>query len=124
LSAARGIDLKSFIIAQASMGTAITALVDSKPVAIFGCVQLWPGNAEFWSVLSSKAKSYPIHMTKIAKLFMDVAEQSLRLHRLQITVRCDNEAAVRWAHALGFEIEGLMRMYLPDHGDAYIMGRI
>lgn len=124
LAAARAVDLKAFVAAQSKLGTAVTVLLHGQPVAIFGCVLLWPGCAEAWSILSPQAREHPIHLTRVAKAFMDIAEQSLRLHRLQMTVRCSDLRAVRWALALGFNIEGAMLKYLVDGSDAYIMGRV
>jgi len=124
LAAARAVDLQTFIASQARIGTAITVLVHGHPVAAFGCVLLWPGCAEVWSILSPQAREHPIHMTRVASAFIDIATQSLRLHRVQMIVRCNDLRAVRWALALGFNIEGAMLKYLVDGSDAYIMGRI
>jgi hypothetical protein len=124
ISAARAVNLEDFLKVQAHIGSAITALVDGSPVAAFGCVSLWPGVAEMWSILSPQARQHPIHLTRVAKSFVDIAAQSLRLQRLQMTVRCDDLRAVRWALALGFSIEGAMPKYLVDGSDAYIMGRV
>lgn len=124
ISAARAVDIKTFLALQAKYGTAVTVILHNKPVAIFGAVILWPGAAEAWSVLSPEARKHPIHMTRVAKQFMYIIKQSLGLHRIQITVRCNDLRAVRWALALGFSIEGVMLKYLTDGADAYMMGRI
>jgi hypothetical protein len=124
IAAARAIDYKSFLAAQSRIGTAITVLLHGTPVAVFGCVLLWPGVAEMWSILTPQAREHPIHTTRVAKSFRDIAAQSLRLRRLQMTVRCSDLRAVRWALAIGFSIEGAMQKYLVDGADAYIMGRV
>lgn len=108
---------------QSRSGPAVTAFVDNVPVAVFGCVILWNGVGEAWSVFSEKAKRYPIAMTKGAFAFFDSVEILFSLHRLQITVKSDDKRAVAWAHYLGFEPEGLMTEYSADKEDTFIMRR-
>ena len=108
---------------QSRSGPAVTAFVDNVPVAVFGCVILWNGVGEAWSVFSEKARRYPIAMTKGAFAFFDIVEILFSLHRLQITVKSDDERAVAWAHYLGFEPEGLMTEYSADKEDTFIMRR-
>jgi RimJ/RimL family protein N-acetyltransferase len=123
LAAAKAVSLDQMLINQANLGTAVTCLLNGQPVGMFGIVELWTGVAEMWSIISEDARRYPKQLTLVGKAVCDIAAQSLRLHRLQITVRSDEEASLRWANYLGFEIEGLMRRYTPDGVDAYIMAR-
>ena len=108
---------------QATLGPAITALICGQPVAVFGYIPYWGGLAEFWSMFDDRARRYPKAMTSIAKQFLYIAEIAEGLRRLQITVKSDDQRAYRWAKALGFEEEGLMRKFLPDGSDAYMMAR-
>jgi ribosomal protein S18 acetylase RimI-like enzyme len=91
---------------------------------MFGCIILWTGVAEMWSIISDDARRYPKQLTLVAKGFSDIVAQSLSLHRLQLTVRSDEPRALRWAEYLGFEIEGLMKKYSPDGADTYILARV
>jgi RimJ/RimL family protein N-acetyltransferase len=75
-------------------------------------------------MFDDRARRYPKTMTLVAKQFLYIAEVSEGLHRLQITVKSDDTRAYRWAKALGFEEEGLMRKFLPDGSDSYMMARI
>lgn len=109
---------------QATLGPAVTALVHGRPVAVFGYIGYWKGVAEFWSMFDDRARHYPKAMTSIAKQFLYIAEIAEGLHRLQITVKSDDQRAYRWAKALGFQEEGLMLRFLPDGSDAYMMARI
>ena len=124
LPAARAVSMESMLEIQSRLGLAVTALVDTHPVAIFGCIMLWPNVAELWSIISDDARRYPKQLTLVGKAFCDIAAQSLSLHRLQITVRLDEPRALRWAKYLGFEVEGMMRKYTPDGMDSYILARV
>ena len=108
---------------QSKCGPAITAFVNNIPVAVFGCVILWNGVGEAWSVFSKQARRYPIAMTKSAFSFFDSCEISFSLHRLQITVNSNDKRAVAWAHYLGFKSEGLMKQYSADKNDTFMMRR-
>lgn len=123
LPSARAVNMDTMLEMQARLGLAVTALVDTNPVAIFGCIMLWPGVAELWSIITDDARRYPKQLSLVGRSFTDIAAQSLSLHRLQITVRFDEPRALRWAKYLGFEIEGIMRKYTPDGMDSYIMAR-
>ncbi len=123
IAAARTVNIDAMLASQAELGLAVTALVNGMPVAVFGVIPLWPHVAELWSIISAPARRLPKQLTMVGAAFCDIAAQSLRLHRLQITVRSDEERSLRWARHLGFEVEGLMRRYTPDGVDAYIMAR-
>lgn len=121
---AKAVSMDAMLEMQARLGLAVTALVHNKPVAMFGCIMLWTGVAEMWSIISDDARRYPKQLTIVAKGFSDIVAQSLSLHRLQLTVRSDEPRALRWAEYLGFEIEGLMHKYSPDGTDTYILARV
>ena len=108
---------------QSRSGPTITAFVGNNPVAVFGCVILWNGVGEAWSIFSEKARRYPIAMTKSAISFFDTCEISFSLHRLQITVNSNDKRALSWAKYLKFESEGLMKQYSADKDDTFIMRR-
>tara|TARA_R110000803_G_scaffold105482_3_gene173676 strand:- start:2437 stop:2928 length:492 start_codon:yes stop_codon:yes gene_type:complete len=108
---------------QSKTGPAVTALFNNDPIAIFGCVILWNGVGEAWSLFDEKARRYPLAMTKGAFSFFDIVEILFSLHRLQITVVLKDKRAVAWAHFLGFVSEGLMKEYSSDKEDTLIMRR-
>jgi len=116
-------DRKRFVMAQSERGPGVTAFVDNEPVAMFGCVFLWNGVGEAWSLFSEEARRYPIAMTKGGFAFFDSCEILFNLHRIQITVKCSDERAVRWAKMLRFVEEGRMLAYSADKEDTYIMRR-
>jgi len=112
---------QKLIDAQADMGEAISVLIHGRPAGIFGIVPIWKGIAEFWFIPDEALRNYPMFMTKAARTFIDICAISYGLHRQQITVRCDHKEAVKWAKALGFQQEGLLRSYGPDRSDFYMM---
>jgi len=123
VAASKFIDISEAIINQASLGPAVTAFYGSQPVACFGFVPIWTGVGEAWLIADDKARSKPIGMTKMAKLFFDILQISYELHRVQIAVRTSDTRAHKWALFLGFKEEGIMRRYGPDGADHYIMAR-
>jgi RimJ/RimL family protein N-acetyltransferase len=47
----------------------------------------------------------------------------MELHRLQFVIDESNFLAIRWAKALGFVEEGLMRQYGPDKSNHFMYAR-
>lgn len=123
VAASKYIDIADAVATQSLAGPAVTAFLNLKPVACFGFVPIWEGVAEAWLIADDKARTKPIGMTKVGKTFFDIAEISYSLHRVQISVRTQDTRAHRWAIALGFKEEGVMRKYGPDGADHYIMAR-
>ena len=68
-------DRKRRLVHQSECGPCITALVNNRPVAIFGMVLIWDGVGESWSVFGNQARRYPIAMTKGANAFFDICYQ-------------------------------------------------
>ena len=114
-------DLSAMLSWQAKQGRAITVLLGKKPIAVWGSVSIWDGVEEAWFITEEFTRRYAVSMTRVAKLFISLRFQEASLHRLQITVRCDDKRAVRWAECLGFQTEGTMKKYGPDGSDFYLM---
>ena len=123
VSAQSYVDIKHRVACQSNIGIAYTAFLYSNPVAIFGCVPIWNGVGEVWSLMDNRAKKNAILLTKIGFKVLYVIEQYLCLHRSQITVKSADVKAVRWARALGFRNEGTLKSYGPDGSDFYMMAR-
>lgn len=119
-----GADIGDILLGQSNMGVCATVIWQSRPVAIFGSVAMWPGVHEAWAVIDDYARARPKQMLKIGRQFMDIVKVRYNLHRQQLYVRSDDERAVRYAQALGFETEGLMRSYTTDKMDSYMMARL
>jgi RimJ/RimL family protein N-acetyltransferase len=114
---------KSLIRSQAAAGTAITAYLHGRPVACFGFLMFWTGVAEMWLLIEERGRKYGKSLTRAALTVRDFAVLSNNLHRLQITVRCGDIRAVKWAQAIGFDQEAVLRRYGPDQSDFYIFAR-
>lgn len=123
VAASQYMDIPAVLDAQAQIGPAVTAFVGAEPVACFGAYKIWHGLAEAWMIADDAARYRPVQLTKIAAIFMDIVTDALRLHRLQMTVKVDDNRAVRWAQVLGFGIEGELKRYAPDGSNFYMMAR-
>jgi predicted RNA-binding protein associated with RNAse of E/G family len=123
LVVANQIEAAEIFVQQESMGAAVTVYADHRPVAIFGFVSIWKGVAEAWLVADDLARSMPMTFTKTAKLVLDIAEISMALHRMQITIRSTDRRAYKWATAVGFTEECLMKKYGTDQVDYFLMMR-
>ena len=113
--------LQGMVEDQAAAGEAITVLHHDIPVAVFGLVPIWKGLAELWFIPDEALRRFPVFMLRSARAFIDISAISYDLHRQQITVRCDDEKAIRFAHAIGFDNEGRLEKYGPDQADFFMM---
>jgi hypothetical protein len=90
-----------------------TLLYKEKPVAILGILPLWLGCAEIWSLISQEAIDHPIITARHKKKLLDQVCEAMLLHRVQVTLRQENEAQKHFMRKLGFEQEGTLRsLYL------------
>ena len=119
-----GEDQKRQIRNQTLLGPSAMLEVDGKIIAGGGIVIYNPGVGEAWTLIDlTRRYDHPLLLTRTFKIALYIGEQSLRLHRVQIAVNSGNIVAVRWAWALGFKIEGLMRKYGSDQSDHYLLAR-
>lgn len=115
--------INQMIAAQAKHGNAFTAILHGTPVACFGSVRIWNGVEEMWLLMEERGRNIAVSLTKAAIAYRDFRVISGNLHRLQITVRCEDMRAVRWASFIGFNIDGMMMRYGPDGSNYYLMSR-
>jgi hypothetical protein len=101
-----------------------TAVLGGKMVACFGSHEMWDGVTESWLIGSKQLNIVPITLTRMCRRYLDVVAREKRLHRMQITCDKKDKVAVRWAIALKFEQEGLLRKYGPDGSDFIMFSRI
>jgi len=119
----KAVDIGAMMEMQSRLGNAITAILHGRPVACFGSVPLWVGVEEMWCFIEERGRKYPKTLTRAAICYRDYRVIAKNLHRMQITVRCEDLRAVRWGTGIGFEIEGLMKKYGPDQADFFMMSR-
>jgi len=106
---------------QAKCGKTVSVIERGKTIGIFGAVKIWNGLEEAWFLLDEATRRYGISMTKVAKKWIALKFQEDSLNRLQITVRCSDVRAKKWAMCLGFQIDGVMRQFGPDASDYFMM---
>lgn len=122
-SVSRFIPFHEMIKSQAQSGNAFTAILHGSPVACFGSVHIWNGVEEMWLLIEERGRKFSKSLTRAAMAYRDFRVISGNLHRIQITVRCEDMRAVRWGTAIGFTIDGMMKAYGPDGSDHYLMSR-
>jgi hypothetical protein len=91
-----------------------------RPVMSCGLIDMWTGRAQAWSLLDVNAKR---HMLGVVRAFDDLLERH-PVRRVEAIVASGFLPGHRMIRMLGFEIEGLMRRYLPDGRDAAIYSRV
>jgi len=114
-------ELKDRILAQCKGGGGISVIQRGKTLGVFGSTEIWKGLDEGWFLVDEATRRYGVSMTKVAKKWIALKFQKDSLNRLQITVRCDDDRAYKWAKCLGFQTDGVMRRFGPDGSDFYLM---
>jgi hypothetical protein len=94
-----------------------------KVVIAFGIRHIWHGLAEMWLVPSEDIGSHAISLVRGARAVTDTALQDYGVRRLQICVKVENDTAFKFAKALRFEVESVMRKFGPEGADYYMMTR-
>lgn len=115
---------QSFEKPSVIQGDAVTFLFEEKPIAIFGGYQILLGVLQLWGLVSDDVAKCPKSFHKSSKEFLSFVIEKQGIRRVQISVRHGNTQAWRWATALGFRCEGIMRKYGPDSEDYYLFARI
>ena len=103
-------------------GPAYTALVDGKPVACAGVVEMWPQRGYAWALLDRDAGRHLLTLTREIRARLD----GLGFRRIEIAVDAGFAAGVRWARMLGFTCEtpSPMRAFTPEGRDCYLFARV
>lgn len=106
------------------MKTAYTAVCGKNMACCFGVTSLWVGVAEAWMLTTYHVERNPISLTRGAMRYFNQVAIDMQLHRLQITVDNSNVLALRWANALQFKQEGVLRGYGPNKSDHTMFARL
>jgi hypothetical protein len=105
------------------LGWSWTAIGRGKVIAIFGVRDIWPGLVEAWFIpgegLDRHARSTLIGARALLREVMSDTD----IRRMQIFVKVDNTRALRFAKALHFEVECILRKFGPEGADYYAMAR-
>jgi hypothetical protein len=100
----------------------VTLMLDGRPIASAGAVEIWSGRAYIWSFLSDDIprKSF-IEVNALAKQFVD----GLPFRRLEAAVECGFEQGHRWVRCHGFFEEApVMKAFQADGRDATLYARV
>lgn len=102
---------------------AYTLLLDGTPVGVVGVNTGWVGVGEVWTFLGDEIRHAPISFMKVVKNLLGRCNE-FGFHRLQMTVRREYTEGIKFAQALDFESEGLLRQYGPDRADHIMFSRV
>jgi hypothetical protein len=98
---------------------AFTLVVDDKVVACGGIAPVIPGVGECWILFGN------IQLFTLCRYIKNAINKGLLVyHRLQMMVREDNKAALRFAEYLGFHNEGVQKCYDLSHNNYIRMARL
>ena len=104
-------------------GNAQTAMAGGKIICCFGYVKLWNQVAEMWMLTSNHIASHSVALTRGAQRHINHIASEEKLKRLQATVNTQHDLAMRWADALKFQREGVLRQYGADGADYMMFAR-
>lgn len=106
--------------AALSLGEAYAALIEGRPVACAGLVEMWPGRAIAWALLSRDAGPHFLKIHRAVARMLDLCP----CHRVEAYADAGFPAASRWLETLGFAREGVMRAFTADRRDCFLYARI
>lgn len=92
---------------------ALTYMYDGRVIAIMGFILLWDGVIQGWVVPSTYVYSVPVGFAKTVRRFIESIAETFKCHRFQ-SGSYDDEFHDRWMTWLGFEREGVSKMFTPD----------
>ena len=118
------VDYKKYLTNFALAGTSWTGIGEGKVYACWGIVPMWTGVGEAWLTCSKDISRKALPMHRGAKLFMEHAARKMKLHRIQVLVRCDVVHLNKWISALYFEHEATLERYGPDMSDMHLYRRL
>lgn len=103
---------------------AVTIMNGDIPLAIVGAFTFVPGVHHVWALVSDDVKDHPIGFYRACVALRNYYEKKSSPRRLQIDIRDGHPDLQKWANAIGFSREGLMRGYGPDRSDYWLYGRV
>lgn len=100
---------------------AFTGVIEGRLVGAAGILPQWPGRAVCWAVLGAaiRPRDFQAIHRRVRRAL--AAAHRAGYGRIETTVAADWPEAMRWATALGFAAEALMKRYAPGGDDAWLM---
>lgn len=91
-------------------GHAVTVIVEDKPIAVMGFVNLANGVCEVYTMPDKDIENYRFTYSKEVRKYLRRLAQLPLYHRIQL-IAVDDETHNRWCEFLGFTKEGTMLRY-------------
>lgn len=104
-------------------GPAVTGIYEDRIIGCGGLEIVWAGFAEGWCLFVKDIGEYAFMPRAVKRILADWTER-YKLVRIQAPLRADFPEGVRFCEWLGFEYEGLLRKYHPDHSDGRMFALI
>ena len=114
------VDYRTVLSGFRATGESWAILADDEVLAIGGIVRLWENTGEAWSIVSARAKDYPLAVCKASR----AAVRGARLRRVQACIRAGDDTARRFAEICGMDAEATLRAFGPEGEDYIIYARI
>jgi RimJ/RimL family protein N-acetyltransferase len=92
---------------------------DGQPLCIGGFKMLNYDTAWCWIDITDVAGKHTIAMYRVIRDWIDNFTEEKQLTRIQATVECDFEEAIRMVQHLGFKKESIMKRYV-NNKDAFL----
>lgn len=112
---------------QKLAGPCYTAVIEGRGIACsWGFAQLWPGVIECWLITSTiidEKFGYKRRLVEVGREIMREVESGMKAHRLQMSINPRFLYAIRYAKALNFTQESVLKAYGPDGSDYYMFAR-
>ena len=117
-------DFYNYAIENAFPNLSWTGIGHGQIQLIWGVRPFFEKTAEVWMLPGKNIDRYAVSLLRCARQMLKQVMKEHGFERLQITVRQQNVTAYKFAKALYFEDEGLLRKYGPEGADYIIMSRI
>jgi hypothetical protein len=108
----------------AEAGLSWTGVYNEKVVVCFRGSTVWPGVGEAWLLSSPSVSDHALSVVRSSRMIFADIFKTEAFSRVHISVDSANDSAFKFAKALGFEVEGIMRQFGPDGSNYYMMARI
>jgi len=101
----------------ATYGPAFSGFCGPDFLGVAGVSLSWRGVGDAWAFMTPEGTKYPLFLTKgVRQKLVEIAAY-YKLHRIHTAAFVEFPRACRWCEALGFESEGMSRMYGPEKQD-------
>lgn len=104
-------------------GDARVFVVDGRIVGATGVSNWTPWRARAWTIMDDADPRLALPMIRLARAALD-EKHAEGIHRIEADVRADFAEGFRWARALGFLPECVMRGFAHDRADHILFARV